>query len=104
MGFQFCDVHDKGDNVSSKSIFLDFEAQHSVVVFCYVYVFLLCKEFVEIFVGIWILVFCRWVKLFMLCVVNMVIIIIVSIDFKVHEMFDLSLTNVNMITSEHLMC
>ncbi len=28
-----------------------------------VYVFLLCKEFVEVFVGTWILVFCKWVEL-----------------------------------------
>ncbi len=41
----------------SESKFLDFETHRSYVVFCCVSVFLLCKKFVEVFVGTWILMF-----------------------------------------------
>jgi hypothetical protein len=44
-------VQDKWDDVWSKSSFLDFEAHRSSIVFCCVYVFLLCKEFIEVFFG-----------------------------------------------------
>ncbi len=52
-----------GTVCDQKSNFLDFETRHSSVVSYYVYVFFLCKEFVDIFVGTWLLVFCRWVEL-----------------------------------------
>jgi hypothetical protein len=61
MGFQLFGVQNKWDHVWSNSKFLDFEAYPSSVVFWCVYVFLLCKEFVEVFfVGTWILMFCRF--------------------------------------------
>jgi hypothetical protein len=43
--------------VRSESKFLDFETHCSSIVFCCVFVFLLCKKFVEVFVGTWILMF-----------------------------------------------
>jgi hypothetical protein len=98
MGFQFFGVQDKWDGVWSKLNFLDFEAHRS---FHYVYVFLLCKEFVDAFVDTWIPMFCRWVELLMFCYLRM---IIVDTDLGMHDIFDLSLINANMITSEHLMC
>ncbi len=39
--------------------FSGFETHHNFVVFYYVVVFILCKEFVEVFVGTWIHVFCK---------------------------------------------
>jgi hypothetical protein len=104
MGFQLFGVRDKWDGVWLESNVLNFEPHQNFVVFCYVYVFLLCKELVEIFVGTWIPMFCKWVNIFKLCVVNTVTMIIVGTNLAVHNMFDLSLINASMITSEHLMC
>ncbi len=65
--FQLFGIQNKWDGVWSKSSFLDFEAHRNSTMFYCVFMFLLCKEFVEVFVGTWILVFCRWIELWFGC-------------------------------------
>lgn len=55
--FQYFGVQNKWDGVWSKSNSLDVETHCSSVMFSYVYVFLLCKEFVEVFIATWNLCF-----------------------------------------------
>jgi hypothetical protein len=49
--FHVFGVQNKWDDVWLKSSLLDFETHCSSNMFYYVFMFLLCKEFIEVFVG-----------------------------------------------------
>ncbi len=64
----------------SKSSFLNFKAHCSFIIFYCVFMFLLWNELIEVFVGTWIPMFCRWINLCNLENYNWFSLIVLELD------------------------